>query len=67
MACKKGAPCSGKVRFNVNSRCRVCELVDGDNSKKQVAYCSMCKQYICEQHWSDWVSRGIASLLNLLN
>lgn len=67
MACKKGIPCSGKTKFNVHHRCAVCELVDGDNSKKQVAYCSFCSNYICEVHWDDWINRPKAALIEFGN
>jgi len=27
--------------------CKVCELVDGDNTEKQVVWCSFCGAYVC--------------------
>lgn len=31
-----------------NGYCKVCQLLDGDNTVKKVYFCSMCNAHICE-------------------
>lgn len=55
----------GNVDFSrVRMPCKVCELLDKDTSAKPAAYCDVCKNYICEQCWNDWVRRGKAMAMN---
>lgn len=61
MACKD---CTGKFA-DIRHTCAVCELVNNDSSIKRVRYCDECKVYICEAHWKDYISRGIAAIKSL--
>ena len=43
--------------------CKVCELVDGDESVKEVAFCTFCGVYICNKCNSDYIKRMEAFVL----
>lgn len=51
----------------ISGVCKVCELVDGDNSVKIVAFCSFCDVYICAKCNSDYIKRMEAFVLAKLN
>jgi len=60
MSCQS---CSGETNFNTFFLpCRVCQLCDGDDGAKWVAYCELCKSYICRSCWSNPVRRAKAVL-----
>jgi hypothetical protein len=56
MACEK---CKDKI----SGVCKVCELVDKDNSVKIVVFCSFCGVYICNKCNSDYFKRMEAFVL----
>ncbi len=45
--------CDNCSKSKVLSVCRVCELVDGDYTEKEVAFCKICVAYICERCWNS--------------
>ena len=61
--------CGGNQPLNfstIKAVCRVCELLHNDKGEHFVEYCELCKAYICQHHWNDWVSRGLAALKELV-
>jgi len=43
--------------------CDVCSLIDGDDSMKPCAYCSLCDAWLCEHDMHDWRRRGMAAVI----
>jgi hypothetical protein len=58
MAC---VDCSGKT----SGYCKVCQLLENDNTIKAVKYCNTCGVYICESCEKDIIARMKAYTLNL--
>ena len=56
-----------KGKGYIKTICRVCQIVDKDNSEKMVTYCETCKAYICDFCWNNWGRRALAFGKNLLN
>jgi len=50
--------CGGKI----NGVCKVCELLDQDEKVKQVKWCTICGQYICDECNTDLDRRWAAFL-----
>lgn len=48
--------CNG-IKEYVQGPCAVCELLDGDKSKKKVAWCNLCSVHICVPCNDDWSRR----------
>lgn len=46
----------------INGVCKVCELLDGDEKVKQVKWCKICGQYICNSCNVDMDRRWTAFL-----
>lgn len=46
-----------------NNICRVCELVDGDQSIKPVTYCPTCSHWICDECMPEIYKRGLAAAI----
>lgn len=44
--------------------CKVCQLLDNDNTEKPVSWCDVCKAYICKSDTANWVRRAEAATLN---
>ena len=40
------------------------EFLDDDERIKGVAYCDICKAYLCKECTGDWIRRGKAALMN---
>jgi hypothetical protein len=59
MACKDCNHPDG-CRWNVKEPCAVCQLLNGDNTRKRVCYCRVCDKWICSDHWNDIPARAAA-------
>ena len=46
--------------------CKVCQLIDGDNSFKNVEFCYLCGQWICESCMPKIGKRGWAAIINTI-
>jgi hypothetical protein len=51
----------------ISGVCKVCALVDGDNSVKTVVFCAFCGVYICNACNSDYIKRMEAFVLAKLS
>ncbi len=46
--------------------CEVCAILRGDRRPKPVAWCGLCRAWLCEACRQDWVARAQAALLRKL-
>lgn len=61
-------PCKGcdKKKAKYIMPCKVCELIDGNVSKKNVYFCKECRAYICFDCDKDYVKRAKAFFKSLI-
>lgn len=46
----------------IQGHCKVCQLQHNDNSVKEVFYCEICGQYICEKCNKEWGNRTVSAI-----
>jgi hypothetical protein len=46
-----------------HTKCDVCEILDGDSSVKETAYCGICDAHICNKCRPDFGRRALAMAL----
>lgn len=57
----------GKKKTLKKGVCRVCELINGDTSEKDVFYCDVCKVWMCVECGTRYDRRALAAMLDKLS
>lgn len=54
--------CESEHKIYVNGPCACCQLLDGDETKKEVKWCNVCRAHLCKPCEEAWDRRIVAFL-----